>query len=121
MTELNWNGDRVSERVKNAFQDLALLYAAANTEIISEPGAFPDYNNPGADIVDTGRLRASQRFEYESDVKAKFSWNTAYAPYVHEGYVRGDGTVVRGRPWTEEAIDRLEPEETFRKLYEGGD
>jgi hypothetical protein len=119
MSRLEWRGDEVSQRVAQAFQELVLLYFAENVSVISEPGAFADF--PDQDIVDTGRLRASTQFDLETPTRAVFSWPVEYGPYVHEGYVMKDGRVVSGRPWTQEAIDRLKPEETLRKLYRAGD
>ena len=94
-----------------------MLFFAENVAVISDPSAFLDF--PGQDIVDTGRLRASTQFEFESPEIAVFSWSVEYAAYVHEGYVAADGRVVLGRPWTEVAIERLEPEKTFNKLFRG--
>lgn len=115
-SRLNWRGDQVNQKVIEAFKELALLFFAENVQVISEPGAFVDF--PNQDIVDTGRLRASTQFDLETPTIAVFSWSVEYAPYIHEGYVSADGRVVLGRPWTEEAIERLEPEKTLRKLFE---
>jgi hypothetical protein len=116
-SRLDWRGDEVNRMVTEAFEELALLFFAENVQVISEPGAFANF--PNQDIVDTGRLRASTQFDLETPTSAVFSWAADYAPYVHEGYVSADGQVVLGRPWTEVAIERLEPEKTFRKLFEG--
>ena len=116
-SRLNWLGDGVNRKATEAFKELALLFFAENVQVISEPGAFADF--PDQDIVDTGRLRASTQFDLETPTRAVFSWSVEYAPYVHEGYVSADGQVVLGRPWTEVAIERLEPEKTFRKLFKG--
>lgn len=116
-SRLDWRGDEVTGKAREAFKELAMLFFAENVAVISEPGAFLDF--PNQDIVDTGRLRASTQFEFESPVIAVFSWSVEYAPYVHEGYVTADGRVVLGRPWTEVAIERLEPEKTFNKLFRG--
>jgi len=52
------------------------------------------------DIVDTGRLRASQTRVQREDGKIEFSWPVEYAKQVHEGGVGLDGQRFPGRPWT---------------------
>ena len=116
-SRLDWRGAEVTGKAREAFKELAMLFFAENVSVISDPSAFQDF--PSQDIVDTGRLRASTQFEFESPVIAVFSWSVEYAAYVHEGYVSADGRVVLGRPWTEVAIERLEPEKTFNKLFRG--
>ena len=116
-SRLDWRGDDVTDKAKEAFKELAMLFFAENVQVISDPSAFLNY--PGQDIVDTGRLRASTQVDFESPLIAVFSWSVEYAAYIHEGYVRADGQVVPGRPWTEVAIERLKPEEAFNKLFRG--
>ncbi|MCA2504923.1 MAG: hypothetical protein IM550_10705 [Microcystis sp. M54BS1] len=116
-SRLDWRGDDVTDKAREAFKELAMLFFAENVSVISDPSAFQDF--PAQDIVDTGRLRASTQVDFESPVVAVFSWSVEYAAYVHEGYVSADGRVVLGRPWTEVAIERLEPEKTFNKLFRG--
>lgn len=116
-SRLDWRGDDVTDKAKEAFKELTMLFFAENVQVISDPSAFLDY--PGQDIVDTGRLRASTQVDFESPLIAVFSWSVEYAAYVHEGYVSANGRVVLGRPWTEVAIERLKPEEAFNKLFRG--
>lgn len=52
------------------------------------------------DIVDTGRLRASQTRVVNPDGSITFSWPTEYATQVHEGGVSTEGLRFPGRPWT---------------------
>lgn len=52
------------------------------------------------DIVDTGRLRASQTRVVNSDGSITFTWPTEYANQVHEGGVSTQGLRFPGRPWT---------------------
>lgn len=58
------------------------------------------------DIVDTGRLRASQTRVENSDGSVSFSWPVEYATQVHEG---GVDTTTRqpfpGRPWTKAPLN----------------
>lgn len=52
------------------------------------------------DIVDTGRLRASQTRVVNPDGSITFTWPVDYAQQVHEGGVSTTGTRFPGRPWT---------------------
>ena len=65
------------------------------------------------DIVDTGRLRASQTRQINGD-EVTFTWPVEYATQVHEG---GVSTRTRrpfpGRPWTKAPL-----EETSQKFGE---
>lgn len=57
------------------------------------------------DIVDTGRLRASQTRVVNSDGSVTFSWPTEYANQVHEGGVSTEGLRFPGRPWTKAPLE----------------
>lgn len=57
------------------------------------------------DIVDTGRLRASQTRAVNSDGSVTFSWPTEYANQVHEGGVSTEGLRFPGRPWTKAPLE----------------
>jgi hypothetical protein len=52
------------------------------------------------DIVDTGRLRASQTRVVQGDGTVLFTWPVEYATQVHEGGVSLTGLRFPGRPWT---------------------
>lgn len=67
------------------------------------------------DIVDTGRLRASQTRE-ETPRGTRFSWPVEYASEVHNGGVsRRTRQPFPGRPWTKEPLDEV-PEVLARLL-----
>ena len=72
-----------------------------------------DYPTPPKvrDIVDTGRLRASQTRKVNADGSVTFTWPIDYAQQVHEGGVAITGMRFPGRPWTkvplEEASDKF--------------
>ncbi len=83
------------------------------TKVISEPGAFAGFDG---DIVDTGRLRASQKLEFLNASEAQFSWDVEYALYVHEGYKLRNGKQQAGRPWTTEGLKRFDAQKTFETL-----
>lgn len=59
------------------------------------------------DIVDTGRLRASQTRVLNADGSVTFTWPVEYATQVHEG---GVSTQTRqpfpGRPWTKAPLEQ---------------
>lgn len=57
------------------------------------------------DIVDTGRLRASQTRTVTGD-SVEFSWPLSYAQQVHEGGVSRTGLRFPGRPWTKAPLEK---------------
>lgn len=57
------------------------------------------------DIVDTGRLRASQTRSVAPDGSVTFTWPVEYATQVHEGGVGLDGQRFPGRPWTKAPLE----------------
>jgi hypothetical protein len=57
------------------------------------------------DIVDTGRLRASQTRVVNPDGSITFTWPTEYANQVHEGGVSTEGLRFPGRPWTKAPLE----------------
>ena len=108
MVTLQWDDEPIIGEVLGAFGDLVGLYESECTKVISEPGAFPNYHNPDADIIDSDRLRSSVQTQFLSPSEAEISWPVEYSAYVHEGYVMRNGRVIEGRPWTEEAKSRLD-------------
>lgn len=57
------------------------------------------------DIVDTGRLRASQTRAVNPDGSITFTWPVEYANQVHEGGVSTTGLRFPGRPWTKAPLE----------------
>ena len=57
------------------------------------------------DIVDTGRLRASQTRVVNPDGSITFTWPVEYATQVHEGGVATTGLRFPGRPWTKAPLE----------------
>jgi len=57
------------------------------------------------DIVDTGRLRASQTRSVNADGSITFTWPVEYATQVHEGGVSLTGLRFPGRPWTKAPLE----------------
>lgn len=68
------------------------------------------------DIVDTGRLRASQTVSQVSDNKFEFSWPVEYATQVHEGAKLKGGGEWPARPWTQTALENLDSKKYFETI-----
>lgn len=83
-----------------AIRDLSTWLDARFTQEISSTKW--DYPTPPQmrDIVDSGRLRASQTRTVNSDGSVTFTWPVDYAQQVHEGGVSTTGMRFPGRPWT---------------------
>lgn len=88
-----------------ATQQLSTWLDARFTEEIST--AKWDYPTPPQvrDIVDTGRLRASQTRVVNSDGSITFTWPVEYAAQVHEGGVSTTNLRFPGRPWTKAPLE----------------
>ena len=88
-----------------ATKQLASWLDTRFTEEIS--AAKWDYPTPPQvrDIVDTGRLRASQTRVVNSDGSITFTWPVEYAAQVHEGGVATTGLRFPGRPWTKAPLE----------------
>lgn len=102
--ELQRNFD---EAVAKALRQTALYLDARFTEEIS--AVKWDFPSPPQvrDIVDTGRLRASQTREQQNDGSVTFTWPVEYATEVHEGGVGLNGQRFPGRPWTKAPLEEL--------------
>lgn len=88
-----------------ATQQLARWLDARFTSEISETKW--EYPTPPKvrDIVDTGRLRASQTRTVNPDGSVTFIWPVEYAAQVHEGGVALTGLRFPGRPWTKAPLE----------------
>lgn len=95
------------EAVAKALRQTSLYLDARFTEEIS--AVKWDFPTPPQvrDIVDTGRLRASQTREQQSDGSVTFTWPVEYATEVHEGGVGLNGQRFPGRPWTKAPLEEL--------------
>lgn len=101
-------GAVIDGAVKKAMQRLYLWLDGRFTEEIST--VKWSYPTPPQlrDIVDTGRLRASQtRTPNGTDVT--FTWPVEYATQIHEGGVSTEsGRAFPGRPWTKLPLDEAQ-------------
>ena len=68
------------------------------------------------DIVDTGRLRASQTVRAVSDTKYEFNWPVEYAAQVHEGTKLKGGGEWPARPWTRTALENVDSKSFFESI-----
>lgn len=117
-------------------RDLSRIIDAAAAQAVSQLGTWLDnrfteeisavkwpYPTPPQvrDIVDTGRLRASQTRVTNADGSVTFTWPVEYATQVHEG---GVSTETRqpfpGRPWTKAPLEEAPAKfgEFFRNALE---
>lgn len=96
--------ERVQTAVTTATKHLSELLDTRFTQEIS--AVKWDYPTPPQvrDIVDTGRLRASQTRTVNPDGSVTFTWPVEYATQVHEGGVSPTGQRFPGRPWTRDPL-----------------
>jgi len=115
--KLTLNITEINKAAEQAFIDTVFQFGAAMTRVISEPRSWAGWDDT-RDIVDTGQLRSSQLATFNNPFEAAYSWNTAYAAYVHQGFTRRDGTRVEGRPWTVVAQQEFDIQEAFAAAYQ---
>lgn len=96
---------RLQAATREATRQLSVWLDARFTAEIS--ATKWDYPTPPQvrDIVDTGRLRASQTRTVEPDGSVTFTWPVEYAAQVHEGGVATTGLRFPGRPWTKAPLE----------------
>ena len=68
------------------------------------------------DIVDSGRLRASQTVRKVSDTQFEVSWPVEYATQVHEGAKLKGGGEWPARPWTQTALENVDAKSYFETI-----
>ena len=90
------------------------LSAEYTSEISSDKWDWVDGST--RDIVDTGRLRASQTVRRVSDTEFKFSWPVEYAAQVHEGTKLKGGGEWPARPWTRTALENVDAKSYFETI-----
>ena len=94
------------------------LVAKLSTEYTNEISSAKWKWNDGSlrDIVDTGRLRASQTVYQVNPSKYQFSWPVEYAAQVHEGTKLKGGGEWPARPWTRTALENIDPKKEFETI-----
>lgn len=101
--------------VANATQALVNRLSVEYTSEISSP-KWKWIDGQQRDIVDTGRLRASQTVRKVSDTEYEFSWPVEYAAQVHEGAKLKGGGEWPARPWTRTALENVDPKSYFESI-----
>ena len=90
------------------------LSAEYTSEISSDKWDWIDGQQ--RDIVDTGRLRASQTYTQQTDNKYMFVWPVDYAVEVHEGAKLKGGGEWPARPWTRTALENFDSKKFFEDI-----
>ena len=94
------------------------LDKAFTKSIIDSKWGWPRGISP-RDIVDTGALERSQNLDNTSKrFVVSFSWQTDYAPQVHEGTVTKTGLVLPPRRWTEDAMNVFNIRTYFAEMFQ---
>ena len=101
--------------VAKATRALVNRLSAEYTSEISSP-KWEWVDSELRDIVDTGRLRASQTVRQVSDTKFEFSWPVEYASQVHEGTKLKGGGEWPERPWTKTALENVDAKSYFETI-----
>ena len=101
--------------VAAATQALVNKLSAEYTAEISSP-KWDWVDGSKRDIVDTGRLRASQSVRQISDTEFQFSWPVEYAAQVHEGAKLKGGGEWPARPWTRTALENVDAKSYFETI-----
>lgn len=114
MVKIDINLRKLEKAAEQAFKETCLIAHRNIIQVISEPGAFPDY--PDSDIVDKGILRASQQPPEIQGGTAILRNTASYSAYVYLGYTLRNGKEVKGRPWMQEGINRTDIQKTFELL-----
>ena len=68
------------------------------------------------DIVDTGKLRASQTRQQTGKYSIEWIWNVDYSVVVHNGPTLKEGGTYKARPWTKTAEQEVKPLEYFADI-----
>jgi hypothetical protein len=48
---------------------------------------------------------------------ARYEWDVDYATKVHEGDISKSGNIYPARPWTDDALSRIDVEREFREAW----
>ncbi|MEM9116945.1 MAG: hypothetical protein AAGD09_03575 [Cyanobacteria bacterium P01_F01_bin.56] len=130
MATLTFNSARLNRKLSTALQTSVEQYDAQFRDAIeANVYAWPreTFRSNGRrvttprDIVDTGTLRGSQRYQVDG-LKAFFVWDAvdpetglSYASDVFYGFTNGSGLEMPGRDWIAYAFGQNDPVETFRR------
>lgn len=116
MVKISIDTRKIDRLVTEVFRDTVAIVSGEFTKGITDP-IYPWGRSPSPrDIVDTGRLRASQQVSFIAPTTARWVWAVDYALPVHNGAVLRNGTILPPRKWTEVALRRRPPVDVFAKL-----
>jgi hypothetical protein len=118
--EFQVNVGPITAAVEKAFLEANLLMGRnAAKEITDDKWYWPSAPSP-RDAKDLGGLLGSYTPEAISPTEYEHAWTVDYAMAVHEGAVRGGGSLP-GRPWTREPLEKLPKDfEKIAKTNLGG-
>jgi hypothetical protein len=109
------NTQALDQAIARATRELVnRLSAEYTSEISSDKWRWNDGSL--RDIVDTGRLRASQTVREAGTNRYQFSWPVEYATQVHEGTKLKGGGEWPARPWTRTALENVDPKKFFETI-----
>jgi len=113
------NREGLEKAILEAYRQTAMrMDLAFKAEISAVKWEWPRGETP-RDIVDTGRLRASQQMmpapAAKGSIRTMYQWPVKYAAPVHEGAVFQSGAFMPARPWTRTALQKLQPQSFFEK------
>lgn len=114
---LTVNDVAINGAVETTFKEMVFLVGLEFTRVITEPRTWQGFEGV-RDIVDTGQLRSAQQVVFVSPLEAVYSWPIEHAVYVHEGYTLANGREVKGRPWTEIALQEYDAQREFANRYQ---
>jgi len=109
----------LNRAIEEAWADVIAELYLEFTKVIEDPEAFAHLGFLDQDIVDTGRFRDSQTVQVIKG-KATFNWaprsptGYVYAWALYHGFMAWGRKWVPGRPWVEEACDRVDIPKAFQ-------
>ncbi len=108
--------DSIDAATEQSFKEAVFIVGREFTRVITEPRTWEGFEGT-RDIVDKGQLRSSQQVVFTQPLEAIYSWPVEYAAYVHEGYTLRNGREIKGRPWTQVALEEFDAQAAFEQRY----
>jgi hypothetical protein len=115
MATISIDTSRIKSAVRAAFRKTAKEIDKEFSKAIEQPTwSWPRGESP-RDIVDTGDLLYSQRYQVNGTT-ATYEWPVPYAIAAHNGAVLKNGTIQPARRWTAKALQARPPNQIFATL-----
>jgi hypothetical protein len=108
--------DSVDAAAEQAFKETVFIVGREFTRVITEPRSWDGFEGQ-RDIVDKGQLRSSQQVVFTQPLEAIYSWPVEHAASVALGYTLRNGKEVKGRNWTEIALQEFDAQAAFEQRY----